>query len=1135
MISRNAKSSHLQWSIIIAIGSLIVATAQHDFQFENANNEEDLQLVFTEPVEQIAETVRPTKNTHYEKELSQCPHSESKILLSLVLKSQSWSNIVDNKKTKAVNKLSRFFMIPKNFFHFDDISRRDIYEMVKYSSSRGPSAPNVGSGKKVGRIEFVVGCDNELFPTGKLIANQIAEQMKDGTIADISGLDFEWWSVNRRRASNRVPRTKRETEGSGEDEYDEYYDEEDEDEEEITEVPTVSTHAHRHHGDTNILERDSRIGLTKTVQTHGGPHIQLVADSTAGKVLDNLDPDIRESVSILESEISKTIENNMSKIKENEEELEKILESAKKKKPTGIFPDTYNVAEESDNDDFITPIIETIPEDEQIEIIKKPLPTPSTLSPSTQRHTTQLPVTLAGKKGIEDDYVIEDVSHMRKDGMRPRYGKDFDTTAAHVASTTVTTEISRGGGEDVWRPVTKASGGHEVKAVTSSQTASESTEVTTKSTFRDSQTTPSTPLASTESTQPEQTSTSTSLATTEWFEPEAVNKPPVIRNRLPKQALTAGKPFSLHVPLETFYDDEDRNNLQLALYDKNDHPLKANSWIQFNVDTREIYGLPLEDAVSRWQYRLHATDSIGQSVTETLDISVQQHKSHRSANHEISIGIRLNEKFSNSVDWQMKVVRGIVSAMGDANMNSVIVREIRHSQQDPNSATFVYTNETLPKDRCSEEELENLVKRLHTRAFSDALLPEIALKSVTGQPIGPCQKQAVPKAKPTPTISKNFPPVPRNQVDRVNATVGQLLIFQVPQDTFYDPEDGTNLRLSLLSLEGSKLDAKHWLQFDSKNQEFYGIPKPADVGQREYLLVAEDREGLTATDALVVVVNHAPKRDYSALFEMTLGISNDNFNNSATQRRFIERVAQVFGDVSTANIQVRSIRALHHSGHTLVSFYNTTIYRLHHMCPHDEIEVLRNVLMHSDASVRNRVRDTIGTEFNLLSVNLIPAGTCQGTDTTFHDPFVPIKTEDKPAPTFKDDYLLTFVLPAVIILAMLLLASIIACVLHRRRLTGKMELGDEEERRSFRSKGIPVIFQDELDEKPEIGNKSPVILKDEKPPLLPPSYNSTNPDGDNEDVDEYVPPPAVIIGGRESRGKSPVTPSYRKPPPYVSP
>lgn len=56
-------------------------------------------------------------------------------------------------------------------------------------------------------------------------------------------------------------------------------------------------------------------------------------------------------------------------------------------------------------------------------------------------------------------------------------------------------------------------------------------------------------------------------------------------------------------------------------------------------------------------------------------------------------------------------------------------------------------------------------------------------------------------------------------------------------------------------------------------------------------------------------------------------------------------------------------------------------------------------------------------------------------------------------------------------------------------------LGDEEERKSFRTKGIPVIFQDELDEKPEIGNKSPIILKDEKPPLLPPSYNTSNMNG----------------------------------------
>lgn len=54
---------------------------------------------------------------------------------------------------------------------------------------------------------------------------------------------------------------------------------------------------------------------------------------------------------------------------------------------------------------------------------------------------------------------------------------------------------------------------------------------------------------------------------------------------------------------------------------------------------------------------------------------------------------------------------------------------------------------------------------------------------------------------------------------------------------------------------------------------------------------------------------------------------------------------------------------------------------------------------------------------------------------------------------------ITFVVPAVIICSMLLLAGIVACVLYRRRRTGKMSVGDEDERQSFRNKGIPVIFQ----------------------------------------------------------------------------
>ncbi|EAT34625.1 AAEL013147-PA [Aedes aegypti] len=610
---------------------------------------------------------------------------------------------------------------------------------------------------------------------------------------------------------------------------------------------------------------------------------------------------------------------------------------------------------------------------------------------------------------------------------------------------------------------------------------------------------------------------------------------PIIRNRIQKQAIIAGKVFSLTVPLDTFQDTEDGNNLRLELFDSHGNPLKNNSWIQFNAETREIYGLPLEKDVSKWHYILQATDSGDKSVNETVDISVQQHKSHRSVNHEISLALKLQRKFARNVDWQIEIIRGITKVLGDASVSNVVVREVRNSIQDPNLATFVYTNETLPKDRCPEEMLDELVAQLTEKVLNDVLNPDIMVKSVQGQQIGQCMKSVIPKVKPTQSIvTKNFAPTTRNQVDRVNATVGHLLVYKVPADSFYDPEDENDLKLKLLTTERNPLDQHHWLQFDSKNQEFFGVPQTQDVGHKEYLLIAEDREGLTATDALVVVV-HQPhyKRDYSVLFELTLDTTLEQFSTAQSQRRFIERLAMVFGDSNTNYIQIRKIHPMRHVDQVQVTFFNTTLYRQHQRCPDEEIEALRNMLLYQDGTVRTKVRDILGQEFNLVNMSMIPMGTCQGFDTPIHVTNEPEKAV--PPPIAKDDYLLTVVLPAVIILAMLLIAFIIACILYRRRLTGKMELGTDEERKSFRSKGIPVIFQDELDEKPEIGNKSPVILKDEKPPLLPPSYSSTNNDGENEDVDEYVPPPAVVMGGRESRGKSPVTPSYRRPPPYVSP
>lgn len=60
------------------------------------------------------------------------------------------------------------------------------------------------------------------------------------------------------------------------------------------------------------------------------------------------------------------------------------------------------------------------------------------------------------------------------------------------------------------------------------------------------------------------------------------------------------------------------------------------------------------------------------------------------------------------------------------------------------------------------------------------------------------------------------------------------------QDTFYDPEDGStrSLKLTLLTIDRSQVPVTNWLQFDIKNQEFFGTPMKEDEGRKEYQLVS---------------------------------------------------------------------------------------------------------------------------------------------------------------------------------------------------------------------------------------------------------------------------------------------------------
>lgn len=673
----------------------------------------------------------------------------------------------------------------------------------------------------------------------------------------------------------------------------------------------------------------------------------------------------------------------------------------------------------------------------------------------------------------------------------------------------------------------------------------------------DSTTVPtSPPPPPTTTTTPEPTT-----STTEQIELEQKNFPPNVNVRLRKLPVTAGKILKYVVPDDTFKDLEDGNvrNLRLALKTMEGHDLNQTSWIQFNAARREITLLPLEEHVSKWSFLLEATDKEGASVSDTLEVIVQHHQYRRAVNHEITLIMEPTSLLRQQrvLQWEVMLVNALSRLFGDADTSQITVRHLDVSQLNVNgSISLTFTNDSLPRTVCPHQEIQDMMKILTRNEEGDpsqglflALsvhAKHLNIRKVFYKGLANCEVPGKPDVQPgppmSPDVEKNYPPIPRNQVDHINATVGMLLLYKVPEDSFYDPEDGTvrAMRLSLLTIDSSPVPPDNWLQFDVRNQEFYGVPMAEDEGSKEYQLVCEDRGGLRAHDGLVVVVHPAPQVTYSVEFSITINPHYETFiRNTPLKRKFVEKLRELFGDADTSNIVLGRIS----KGSTVITWYNRTLSTS--SCPNEDITNLRKVLVNDDNQMSSRLISAMGPEFAVLAVALYPGALCQGELTPLHPTEAPPPPVDEFTPLgSSEEYLITFVVPAVIICTMLLLAGIVACILYRRRRTGKMSVGDEDERQSFRNKGIPVIFQDELEEQTEPINKSPVIMKEEKPPLPPPEYQRHNPSppptqallSDAEDAEPYQPPPPFTTSrdtARHTRHKS--TPTYRKPPPYVPP
>lgn len=237
--------------------------------------------------------------------------------------------------------------------------------------------------------------------------------------------------------------------------------------------------------------------------------------------------------------------------------------------------------------------------------------------------------------------------------------------------------------------------------------AETTTEVPTEMTTESSTTTSTT--TTTTSTMPS-TTTTERMTTTETIEYGFKNFPPQILHRLKKIHVPAGTVFRYTIPENTFQDIEDGWELRLRFIDPSE---KRAEWIHFDERNREVYGLPLEEHVSKYDFLVEATDKEGASVSDKLEVIVQQHKGSRTVTHEFLLRLRVEKKseFPSAVDWQLQTLNALSKLFHNKDLTQIVVRSIRYEHD---LVTFAWTNDTLPKSYCPKTELDYL---LSVRSF----------------------------------------------------------------------------------------------------------------------------------------------------------------------------------------------------------------------------------------------------------------------------------------------------------------------------------------------------------------------------------------------------------------------------------
>ena len=539
--------------------------------------------------------------------------------------------------------------------------------------------------------------------------------------------------------------------------------------------------------------------------------------------------------------------------------------------------------------------------------------------------------------------------------------------------------------------------------------------------------------------------------------PTTVNKPPQLYNHIDQLNVFLGQRLRFHIPNNSFYDKEDGNTINLSLdMTTMKHEKLLPSWILFDASKQDIVSLPIDSStVGLHKFYLTATDKGGLSATDVIELEVLQDT--MKYNNKFTIKI-IDATVKVNVKTRVALINKLAAYFG------VSPDEVRVSSYSPDyPVTCTFRIAPLENLKCDDQSLVKMVESFIinnklNENFVNALSPKFQVTS--GSYEGPCIE---------PPPAENKQPQLYNHIDRLNVFQGQGLQFHIPNDSFYDKEDGNtiNLSLDMRTIDGKELVKTSWILLNSSSQEIYGLPTDViRVGLHEFFVIAKDKEGAKAYDAFEVSVlkDNIP---FNHKFHIVLDYDNATFmENVGVRVMLIDNIASYFG------VNFTSVRVVGYAPGVLFTFYFDFI-------PYDDCfhSFLKKLIggFWLDDGLNPAFVAALLPGFRVITGSYEMLGPCQpviGPDTG-------ALVGDRPGGVWW-----TYAIIPAIVIAIVLL--IIGCCLlimmgccRKHKMTGA-------EKSTFIYKKKPIVLQEEYEIKEQL-LKQPLVLPNEKPPV-PPVY-----------------------------------------------